>query len=183
MTSQTEACAVVVDLHAKACAELFVAYGLVPHVHREHADLHEVNRLNYVSVLSATGEGIRLSSTVSMDARLLERTHPSRQAQVPERDVQDWCREINNQLMGRVKNKLLRLGCEVVNGLPVLITGTDAAAVTQPDLDHRQYFFSSKSGSMTFTLQMLFAPGFELDASSLSADAGEVRLEGAMALF
>jgi hypothetical protein len=84
--------------------------------------------------------------------------------------------------MGRVKNKLLRVGCEVATGLPVLVAGRDVAAIAIPDLDHRQYFFSSKLGSMTFTLEMLFGPKFQLDASQV-ADAHEVRLEGAMALF
>lgn len=183
MTSQTVACAIVVDLHAKACNELFEAYGLSQYLHRSDAGPQQGHRVTYVSVLGATGDGIRLSSTVSMDARLLALTHPSREASMPEREVQDWCREINNQLMGRVKNKLLRLGCEIANGLPVLITGTDMAAVTMPDLDHRQYFFTSKSGSMSFTLEMLFAQRFELDAANTTADAEEVRLEGAMALF
>jgi len=183
MTTQTVACAIVVDLHAKACDELFEAYGLSQYLQRAGPSSQEAHRITYVSVLGATGEGVRLSSTVSMDARLLHLTHPSREAIVPERDLQDWCREINNQLMGRVKNKLLRLGCEVATGLPVLITGTDVAAVAMPDLDHRQYFFTSRSGSMTFTLEMLFAPRFDLDATQVAPDAHEVKAEGAMALF
>jgi CheY-specific phosphatase CheX len=181
-TIQTTACAIVVDLHAKACGELFEAYGLTRHIHRGDGDTREANRAAYVSVVGATGDAIRLSSTVSMDARLLARTHPSGGADVPEREVQDWCREINNQLMGRLKNKLLRLGCEVATGLPVLISGTDVAAVAMPDIDHRQYFFSSKFGAMTFTLEMLFGPGFGLDTTQ-APDAHEIRAEGAMALF
>jgi hypothetical protein len=179
---QATPCAIVVELHAQACDELFDAYGLAEHLKRADAALGEADRATYASVLGATGEGIRLSSTVSMDAQLLARAHPSGLAHVPERQVQDWCREINNQLMGRVKNKLLRQGCEVVTGLPVLITGKDVAAVAMPETDHRQYFFTSNFGSMTFTLEMLFGPDFELDGS-LVADANEVRLEGAMALF
>ena len=182
IATQTAACAIVVDLHAKACGELFEVYGLARHLSREQGACDEANRATYASILGATGEGIRLSSIVSMDARLLASTHPSGAACVPERDVQDWCREINNQLMGRVKNKLLRVGCEVVTGLPVLVAGTDVTAIAIPDLDHRQYFFSSKLGSMTFTLEMLFGPSFELDAEQV-ADADEVCREGALALF
>lgn len=183
MSSTQSECGIVVDVHAKACKEMFEAYGFDKYLHREEAGSGDRSRVVYASVISATGDGIRLSSTVSLDAQVLASTHPSHQPPVPEREVQDWCREINNQLMGRVKNKLLRMGCEVANGLPVLVTGTGLAAVATPDIDHRQYFFSSKSGSMTFTLEMQFAPYFELDTSREAADAHEVRLEGAMALF
>ena len=181
-SKQTTPCAIVVDLHAQACEELFEAYGLAQHLNRGEAGLTVVNGATYASVLSATGDGIRLSSTVSMDARLLARTHPSRQAHVPVREVQDWCREINNQLVGRVKNKLLRLGCEVVTGLPVLITGTDVAAVAMPDIDHRQYFLHVEVRHHDVHAGDAVGPGSRLDATQV-ADADEIRVEGAMALF
>ena len=43
--------------------------------------------------------------------------------------------------------------------------------------------FSSKYGCLAFTLAMLLAPDLELAAPGSAADAGEVKLEGAMALF
>jgi hypothetical protein len=175
-------CAAMIDLHAKACGELFAVYGLSQHVQPAPAADAGVRRPSYASVLSATGDGIRLSSTMSVDTGLLARTHPSGRADVPDRELQDWCRELNNQLMGRVKNKLLRIGCEVATGLPVLVSGTDVAAVVGPELDHRQYFFSSRHGNMSFTLAMLLAPDFAFAAVS-AAGAGEVKLEGELSLF
>jgi hypothetical protein len=175
-------CAAMIDLHAKACSELFAVYGLSQHVQRAAATQARVHRASYASVLSATGEGIRLSSTMSVDTELLARTHPSGRPGVPDRELQDWCRELNNPLMGRVKNKLLRIGCEVATGLPVLVSGTDVAAVVAPELDHRQYFFSSQHGNMSFTLAMQLAPDFAFAAVS-GADALEVKREGELSLF
>src|SRR4051812_9021771 len=144
-------CARVIDMHVAACTELFEAYGLAEHLQREPKGGRESGQFTYASVLSANGEGIRLSSTLSLDRELLVRTHPLG-AGVGERDVEDWCREMNNQLVGRLKNKMLRAGCRLTTGLPVLIRGTDIVAVTSEDQHYRQYFFSSKHGSLAFTL-------------------------------
>jgi len=174
-------CAVVIDLHAKSCAELFTVYGLTTHLHRDTSGARPSGRPSYASVLDAAGGGLRLSSTVSMDRELLALTHPSGVAAVRDRDLEDWCRELNNQLMGRVKNKLLRLGCEVTTGLPVLVSGTGVTVVVPPDIDSRQYFFTSEHGSMTFTLAMLFTPSFAFAASPVVDE--EVKREGELSLF
>jgi hypothetical protein len=173
-------CAVVIDVHAKSCAELFTVYGLTAHLRREPSAKAGPPRPSYASVLSAAGEGLRLSSTVSLDRELLALTHPSGGA-ASERDVEDWCRELNNQLMGRVKNKLLRMGCEIATGLPVLVSGTGVSVVVPPDVDSRQYFFTSEHGNMTFTLAMLFAPSFAFGATP--PDDEEVQREGEFSLF
>lgn len=170
----------VIDVYMKACAELFSAYGLTTRVHRQHAE-PGVRKTSYVSVLSATGEGIRFSSTLNVEAGLLSQLHPSGAANVPQRDLEDWCLELNNQLVGRVKNKLLRLGCEVASGLPVLITGNDINTVVGPEQDFREYFFASEHGQLALTLALVLAPDLELDETSAAADA--VRLEGEHALF
>jgi len=176
----TVACARLIDMHIAACTELFEAYGFTQHLRPAKAAA-EKGHVVYASVLGASGEGVRLSSTLSLDRELLVRTHPSQAAVVPEREIEDWCRELNNQLVGRLKNKLLRAGCEMATGLPVLVRGTDIVAVTSEDEDYRQYFFSSKYGNLSFTLAMMLSPDLTLEKAA--PDAGEVKFEGAMALF
>jgi len=177
------ACAVVIDLHAKSCAELFTAYGLTAHVRRDTSGARSPARPSYVSVLGASGDGMRLCSTVSIDRDLLALTHPSGGQRVREQDIEDWCRELNNQLMGRVKNKLLRIGCEITTGLPVLVAGTGVTVVVPPDVDSRQYFFTSEHGNMTFTLEMLFTPSFAFSDAPEFAPGEEVKREGELSLF
>src|ERR1043166_268683 len=84
------------------------------------------------------------------------------------------------QLVGRMKNKLLEFGCDVMTGLPALITGTDMETVTQPDSETRQYFFASVHGCMTLTLEALLAPEFTLDEEKSPAAAGGVMHAGAV---
>jgi hypothetical protein len=181
--NQPVPCARVIDMHVAACSELFETYGLSRHLQRETSAARGQDGTTYASVLAASGDGIHLSSTLSLDRELLLRTHPSGATDLPERDVEDWCRELNNQLVGRLKNKLLRAGCEMSTGLPVLIRGSGIEAVTSEDQSYRQYFFSSKYGCLAFTLALLLAPDLEIAAPGSAAGADEVKLEGAMALF
>ena len=183
MVKQAVTCAKVIEMHVEACAELFDAYGLTEHVHAEAHAAKGHGQSAYASVLSASGEGIRLCATLSLDRELLVRTHPAlTQGEPGERDIEDWCRELNNQLVGRLKNKLLRSGCELTTGLPMLLRGTDIVPVTSEDQQFRQYFFSSKHGSLAFTLALLMAADLTLEALP-GAEADEVKREGAMALF
>jgi hypothetical protein len=169
---------VVIDLYVQATSELFSVYGLKPgNKDRGARRRHETR---YVSILSTTGEKIRLLSTLNVNESLLGSMHPSGASCLPQRELEDWCRELNNQLMGRVKNKLLRVGCQVMTGLPSLITGTDISAVSAPDLDFREYFFASAQGHLESTLAMLLAPDLELEDAP---EAEEVMREGALSMF
>jgi len=138
------------------------------------------HEMRYVSILSATGEKIRLLSTLNVDESLLAAMHPSRASDLTQRQLEDWCRELNNQLVGRMKNKLLRVGCQVMTGLPSLITGTDISPVSAPDLDFREYFFASAQGRLESTLAMLLAPDLAL---AQAPEAAQVMHEGAHSMF
>ncbi len=170
--------ATVIDLYVRATGELFSAYGLTPG--GRDAGARKPHETRYVSILSATGEKIRLLSTLNVDESLLASMHPSHAADLSQRQLEDWCRELNNQLVGRVKNKLLRVGCQVMTGLPSLITGTDISAVSAPELDFREYFFASAQGRLESTLAMLLAPDLAL---AEAAEAGQVMREGAHSIF
>jgi hypothetical protein len=182
-SSREASCEAVTTLHARACSDLFAAYGLNDYLTRSQPWGAATLGCAYASVMSATGPGVRLASSISLDAVLLARMHPLGPGPVPEPLLQDWCRELNNQLMGRMKNMMLRLGCEVTNGLPSLISGSELMSVPAPDVDHRHYYFSSMRGRMALSLAMGFAPDFYLDVERLSADAAEVKDEGALWLF
>jgi hypothetical protein len=168
----------VINVYVQASIELFSAYGLSTRLHRQQEEAN-AQRPSYVSVLGATGEGIRLSSTINAGAELLARLHPAGAKRAARRDLEDWCRELNNQLVGRVKNKLLRLGCPVTAGLPVLITGSGIDTVMAPEQECRQYFFAGEHGSLALTLALVLAP----DLALKEVPDDEIRLEGEHALF
>ena len=177
-SSTAEPIATVIDLYVQASAELFQLYGLTACARDAAPRKH--HEMRYVSMLSASGEKIRLLSTLNVDESVLASIHPSHAAALSQQFLEDWCRELNNQLVGRLKNKLLRVGCEVVTGLPSLITGTDITAVITPELDFREYFFASAQGRLESTLAMLLAPDLAL---ADAPEAGQVMREGAHAMF
>jgi hypothetical protein len=177
------ASSIVIEIYMQAANELFTAYGLTASLKRQEAERRHPKEESYVSSLSGSGESIRLLSTLSMGARLLASMHPSGLQNVPRRDLEDWCRELNNQLVGRTKNKLLRLGCELATGLPSLVTGTDVSAVAHPDLDMHQYHFASDHGCLTTTLAMMLAPDIELKEVLLPPGGDDVKPEGTLAIF
>jgi len=168
---------VVNDLFVEACRELFQAYGLTAELIVENAE--QRRRTGYVSVVSATGNGIRLLSIAAIDATLLARTHHLG-IEIAQSYLEDWCRELNNQLVGRVKNKLLEFGCEVITGLPALIKGTDMIALRHPESESRRYVFATIHGGLTLTLEAVLAADFRLADGMSAAEAGPVMHAGAV---
>jgi hypothetical protein len=168
----------VIDLYVQSSGELFSAYGLA--VSGRDTGPRKSHETRYVSILSASGDKIRLLSTLNVDESLLASMHPSREPKLAQRQLEDWCRELNNQLMGRMKNKLLRVGCEVMTGLPSLVTGVNISPVTEPDLDFREYFFASAHGRLESTLAMMLSPTLEF---ADVPEAAQVMREGVLKMF
>jgi len=148
--------ATVIDLYVQSTGELFSAYGLDASARDPIA--RRPRDMRYVSILGANGEKMRLLSTLNIDESLLICMHPSGARALSPRHLEDWCRELNDQLMERMTDKLLGMGCEVAKGLPALITGTDFSAVNAAEVDFREYFFASAQGRLEATLAMLLAP-------------------------
>jgi hypothetical protein len=120
---------------------------------------------------------------IRIDKRLLASIHPLPPAAVSQRDLEDWCRELNNQLVGRMKNKLLRYGVTVSLGLPVLLTGTDVSAVAAPDLTVNDHAFALDNGRLMLTLSTFVDPAVELREMESMPDEEGAHVEGSIALF
>lgn len=165
--------------YLSACQELFADYGLQPEPQGEPAPLQAQS---FVSSLGATGEQLNLLSALSIEAGLLAAMHPILPAggEPAQRDLEDWCRELNNQLVGRLKNKLLRCGCEVMIGLPTLVSGTDLSAIGDPSLEARSYRFRAAAGVMHCNLALQAEAGFALGPET---ELEEIGREGVLFLF
>src|SRR5947207_8189449 len=131
------------ELYVQACRALLSAYGLTVEVQEQGGAAMARNKASYVSVLGASGEGINLSSMLKIERDLVISMHPVGSANISQLDLEDWCLELNNQLVGRLKNKLLGYGPVVTVGLPVLLKGTGVSAVAGPNLEIHQYSVES----------------------------------------
>jgi hypothetical protein len=171
------------ELYVEACRALLSAYGLTANVQEQCGGTSTGNKAIYVSLLGASGEGINLSSMLKIDRDVVISMHPMGAANVSRPDLEDWCLEINNQLVGRVKNKLLGYGRVVMVGLPVLLTGTNVSAVIASNSEVHQYCVESADGQITLTLATLIARDVELHEMEPSLSDEAVLVEGSVALF
>lgn len=164
-------------LYDEASVELLETYGLTA----ESAEQAPVES-RLCSVLSVTGEGIRLVSILQPEIELLKNLYPGDRDNLSQQDIEDWCGEINNQLAGRIKNKLLDRGCEVMLGLPSLVVGKDIEAVQPKDASVRQTTFFTSGGRIAVLGVARIDPEFMLMPVGAAQSAGVMR-EGEISLF
>ena len=168
-------------LYLDAAGDLLAAYEIKNDGVRESRAAANWKGASYVSALGATGAGIALSSLLTIPKDLLVRLHPLGTANVSSAELEDWCRELNNQIVGRMKNKLLRYGVVVSLGLPVLLSGTDVVAVAVPDATLSKHAIQTEHGTLSLALQMLIDPALQLEEVESSGE--EALLEGSVAFF
>ncbi len=72
------------------------------------------------SFIGFTGTHLRGSLTVLGSVEVFRTTHPGQTAltSISETDISDWCCEFSNQLLGRLKNKLLRRAVDIELSTP-----------------------------------------------------------------
>jgi len=171
-------------LYLEAAENLLAAHGTHAHLVRQHgAGTSVPNTPSYVCVLGATGDGVALSSMLKIDRAVLISVHPLGSAEISQLDLEDWCRELNNQLVGRMKNKLLGYGVAIALSLPMLLSATDVTAIAGPDVTVNEHSFRSAAGQIALTLATFVDPQLELREREFSGEDDGALLEGAVSLF
>ncbi len=182
-STNTEQQAILEKLYFEAFDDQLGWHGATGGLIRQAARKTTANaKPAYVSALGASGEGIAIMSMLKIDHDLLTRMHPLGLADISQLYLEDWCRELNNQIVGRFKNKLLRYGVEISLGLPVLLSGSDVNAISAPNITVSERFFESQDSLMTLALSTLVDPELEF-VEQPSAEDESAPLEGSFALF
>jgi CheY-specific phosphatase CheX len=135
----------------------------------------------YVSLLGATDEELAISSMIRVSKHTLASLHPLGVSELSDEALEDWCRELNNQLVGRMKNKLLSYGVAITLGLPVLLAGTDLTLVATPDTNKTEHRIDTPFGPVVLILQTLVDPALVLEKQNRPDEAA--LLEGVVSLF
>lgn len=184
MTSERGAFAqLVAMLYVEACYELFAAHGLTVCIEDRAVRRADTRGGSAVSMLLLTGKSIRLSSALRIDNTVLAGTHPAAGHPGMPLDLEDWCREFSNQLGGRLKNRLLRLGCEVMLDLATLITGNDVSLIDPPDWEVQKWTFTSAGGDTLAKLAMQLDPAFRVSELQVAPGDEATLAEGTHLLF
>ncbi|CAN5590767.1 hypothetical protein BH11MYX1_BH11MYX1_16690 [soil metagenome] len=94
-----------------------------------------------------------------------------------EMTMRDWLAELTNQLLGRVKNRLIGLGVDFCTSTPVVLGGERIAPVSSQSAGH---LFTADGGLVSVWFDTAIRPDLELDTAD---DPGAVPIEGSTLLF
>lgn len=162
------------DLVAECCADLLSSYRLDAST-RSRDDFPAVEALALFGVMGFGGKQMRGSLVLAATREPLEVTNPGGVT-----SQRDWICELANQLLGRVKNRLLASGVEIMLAIPAGLTGDNLCFI--PSKLRAPQVFAAAKGYVCVWIDCEFAEGFELPASILDA-AGTAAPEGETILF
>lgn len=142
------------DLVFDCCKDLFSAYGLDMKPRRRD-DFPVLDELSLCGVMGFAGKQMRGALVLATTRGPLERTNPGGAT-----SQRDWVCELANQLMGRVKNRLISLGVEILLATPAGLSGDNL----NPSLGKLRtpQVFASEDGFVCVWIDCEQATGFEL---------------------
>ncbi len=168
----------MVESIADECtAGLFDAYGLT--VSRQATGAPSDND-GLVAVVGFTGDEFRGSLAVSADFATIRASNVISASPTPQQD-RDWAGELANQLLGRIKNRLVALGAGVSMGIPMVFSGRQ---IRRRDPQHDpglEMFFGTEHGRVVVWIEGIFADDFAFLDTPAEEDVSEE--EGAFLLF
>ena len=141
----------------EAGMSLFSAYD----VSLEPSDLDTFRRNSDVNLLSVIGfAGKEISGTLVLGATRepLARSKPNRASD------RDWIAELANQLLGRIKNKILRRGIVFYAMPPAVVSGEHLAPVVS-GADFRPCVFTTPGGIVCLWIELHLAGDLQPDPS------------------
>ncbi len=108
------------DILASSCKELFSAYGIDVMGGATNEDSSSlVGRIHFA------GKHMTGNLTIGLDREQLKKSLPIQTER--QSDLEDWARELANQLMGLVKTQLQHYGINVILSLPLSVRTPDAS--------------------------------------------------------
>ncbi len=139
-----------------------------------------------LSVIGFGGDHLRGSLVVAASNGLLRSTHPNcadDPTAVSDDEMRDWAGEFANQLLGRIKNKLLGRGIVIQMSTPTSISALHirlGAAHGENDSQPRTFAAGDARAQVRF--EALAEPGLKL-RSEMAPTAEAAAEEGSMLIF
>jgi hypothetical protein len=154
----------------QACIDLFSHYAVS--IGPEVVAGRPNKDIALCGVIGFTGTDMRGSLMLACSLEPLQLAHAG-----GEGSLRDWLAELTNQLLGRVKNRLMTMGAEFHCSTPVVIGGERIAPISSQPLG---YLFTVDGGVVSVWFDAILRPGLTL---SPVADGAPVGLEGETFLF
>ncbi len=149
---------------------LFSAYGVA----LEPVDLEAYPNgdLNLISVIGFGGRQIAGSLVLGATEQPLQESRPGSAS------ARDWIAELANQLLGRIKNKVLARGIEFFAMPPAVVSGQHLAPITSRP-DFKPLLFATRGGVVCLWIEVVLAGALDLvplPADERTPSEGEVIL-------
>lgn len=157
------------ELASNSCSELFADYGVV--LKRGRLRWGNSTEPLLSSVMGFVGEHLRGTCLLACERGPLEASCP------PGGRSRDWIGELANQLIGRLKVKLLAYDIDVALTTPIVLQGIQIQPL--PRAEFEPAMFSSSSGVLIAWIEVEVASGYNLPETR-PPDAGET---GELMLF
>lgn len=167
----------IIDEIIRECAvELFTQQGTDLATGAESLDPHD-----YVAVIGFYGDSMRGALGIGLDRAIVAQMLQSAGAAGSGRGMlEDWVGEAANQLLGRVKNRLLGYGVTLGLALPMVLRGVEVHLVKATS-EIWQYRFACAQGGMTIWFDARIDDGIVLERQS---DPDQMAAsEGGLTLF
>jgi CheY-specific phosphatase CheX len=126
--------------------------------------------------LGFTGDQMQGSLVICAPLTLLRHAFPNLRSSASLEDLRDWTGELANQLLGRVKRRVLVYGVEFYLSTPSVVTGRDLRSISGEGA--RRLAFACPAGTLYVEIQAHIAPGVRfVDLADVSpAMEGDVLL-------
>lgn len=147
---------VIRDVTIDCTKALFGDYEVAVEITEEQKSVTDDQVL--LSVIGFGGKEMR--GTVVLSAP--EKTFQA--ARQGDEDLRDWAGEMSNQLLGRIKNRLLKYGVDLKMSTPIAICGMQVDyKVAKETSSHHRYGFQTDTGKLTVCVDAEYAPGFHME--------------------
>jgi hypothetical protein len=172
----TESTALVDGLILDITRALFGSYGAKLELDGSPAQ-KTLETANFLTVIGFSSRTFNGSLLLALPRPLVEHTLPAAGA-----GLADWCSELANQLLGRLKNRLIDYQVLLNMTLPVVISGGRFALPAKTRSITRYFCFVSDWGKFFVRLEAELGPNVELVRQARS-EGGRVLDEGELVLF
>lgn len=161
---RSETTRAIQSLAGSACVELMQAYGvqLVP-----AAGWVESDEVMFSGVMGFVGDSVRGTCLLAAPQGTVEAAAPEDAA------ARDWVGELANQLVGRLKAKLMARGATIALSTPVVLRGVKLSPLPRTGVE--PVVFESPSGKVLVWLEVEIENDFKLgEERALKASEGEL---------
>jgi CheY-specific phosphatase CheX len=152
------------DLAGAACVELLKAYGVALTPSQSWVESDE---LMFSGVMGFVGESVRGTCLLAAPQGTVEAAAPKQAG------ARDWVGELANQLVGRLKVKLMARGATIALSTPVVLRGVKLSPLPRTDVE--PVVFDSAAGKVLVWVEVEIEDDFKLgEERALTASEGEL---------